>query len=101
MRGSQAPGDPLGQALASLVDAGVRWFEVTAIERDGTMSGPDLGLLALAAAEPRARVIASGGIRSVDDLRAVRAVGCAGAIIGRALYDGALSLEAALAASNA
>ena len=44
----------------------------------------------------RATIIASGGIATLDDLRAVRAIGCGGAIVGRALLDGSLDLAAAL-----
>lgn len=91
-----APGVPLRQAIDRLSEAGIRWFEVTAIERDGTLEGPDLALLAIATAEPRAWVVASGGISSIADLRSVRQIGCAGAIVGRALYDGTLDLGAAL-----
>ena len=94
-------GTSVPDAVVHLTAAGVRWFEVTAIDRDGTKAGPDLALLALVAADQRTRVVASGGIASVEDLRAVRDLGCAGAIVGRALYDGALSLEAALAACGA
>jgi phosphoribosylformimino-5-aminoimidazole carboxamide ribotide isomerase len=46
------------------------------------------------------RVIASGGVASVEDIDAVRRLGCAGAIVGRALYDGSLDLAAALAAAS-
>jgi phosphoribosylformimino-5-aminoimidazole carboxamide ribotide isomerase len=45
-------------------------------------------------------VIASGGIRSVDDLRSVRETGCAGAIVGRAIYEGTLDLALALRAAS-
>ena len=95
-----AAGSPVRAAMDSLADAGVRWFEVTSIDRDGTLRGPDLELLAIVAGDPRTRVIASGGIASVDDLRAVREIGCAGAIVGRALYDGSLDLAIALAAAD-
>jgi phosphoribosylformimino-5-aminoimidazole carboxamide ribotide isomerase len=95
-----APGTPIPAAIAGLAEAGVRWFEVTSIERDGTLAGPDLALLETVTADPRIRVIASGGIASVGDLRAVQRIGCAGAIVGRALYDGSLSLADALAASR-
>lgn len=90
------PGRAVGEAVVRLADAGVRWFEVTAIDRDGTMAGPDLDLLGAVAQDPGIRVIASGGIRSIHDLEAVREIGCAGAIVGRALYDGSLDLAAAL-----
>lgn len=89
-------GVDLVAALKALLDVGVRWFEVTAIQRDGMLSGPDLELLELALGDPRARIIASGGIRSVADLRAVRDLGCVGAIVGRALYDGTMDLGTAL-----
>ncbi|MBI2764117.1 MAG: 1-(5-phosphoribosyl)-5-[(5-phosphoribosylamino)methylideneamino] imidazole-4-carboxamide isomerase [Chloroflexi bacterium] len=90
---------PVGLALDRLLDAGVRWFEVTAIHRDGTLAGPDLELLEFVRHDPRAVVIASGGISTPADIRAVRSMGCAGAIVGRALYDGTMSLEAALRAA--
>jgi phosphoribosylformimino-5-aminoimidazole carboxamide ribotide isomerase len=92
-----SPGRAVVQALAALGDAGVTTFEVTAIDRDGTLAGPDLGLLELLIAQGRGRIIASGGIASLADLRAVRARGCAGAIIGRALYEGRFELADALA----
>ena len=62
---------------------------MTAIERDGLLGGPDLALYERLVALDRGEIIASGGIATVDDLRAVRDIGCAGAILGRALYDGA------------
>ena len=59
---------------------------------------PDLDLLGRLVALGRGRVVASGGITSVEDIRAVRALGCQGAIVGRALYEGRLTLADALAA---
>lgn len=90
-------GSPVADAVRRLIDAGVTTFEVTAIDRDGALSGPDLELLETVIA-CGADVVASAGIRSVADLQAVRAAGCTGAIVGRALYDGTLDLEEALAA---
>ncbi len=92
-----AAGTPIQEALAGLVATGVRWIEVTSIDRDGTLGGPDLELLRRVGAESAFTTIAAGGISSVDDLRAVRSMGCAGAIVGRALYDGTLRLGDALA----
>lgn len=83
-------------ALAALADAGVTMLEATAIDRDGLLGGPDLELLERLVRLERGAVIASGGIASLEDLRAVRALGCAGAIVGRALYEGRLDLEEAL-----
>ncbi len=75
----------------------------TDIRRDGMLDGPNLAELGAVAAATRVPVIASGGISSVEDLRALRALeppGVVGAIIGKALYDGRLTLEAALAAGR-
>ncbi len=89
-------GVPVIEALSSMADAGVATFEVTAIARDGLLGGPDLELYARLIALDRGSIIASAGVASVEDLVDLRSIGCAGAIIGRALYDGRLSLRAAL-----
>jgi phosphoribosylformimino-5-aminoimidazole carboxamide ribotide isomerase len=90
-------GYDLVASLRALRDAGITTFEVTAIDRDGLLGGPDLELFRRVLDLGVDEVIASAGIASVDDVRAVRASGCSGAIVGRALYDGRLTLEAALA----
>ena len=90
-------GPPVEVALTRLADVGVRTFEVTAIDRDGTLDGPDLDLLARLVAQEMGAIIASAGIATLDDLRVVRGLGCAGAIMGRALYEGRLSLPEAIA----
>lgn len=75
----------------------------TDIQRDGMLEGPNLSELGAVADATRIPVIASGGISSPDDLRALRSLepaGVRGAIIGKALYDGRLTLEAALAAGR-
>lgn len=84
-------------AIRALADAGTETFEVTAIDRDGLLGGPDLALLEGLVALGRGRIIASGGVASLDDLAACRAAGCAGAIVGRALYEGRIDLAAAVA----
>jgi len=93
-----ATGLPAAEAVAMLAEAGVATFEVTAIERDGLLEGPDLGMLRSLVALGQGRIVASGGIASVDDVLAVQAAGCAGAIIGRALYEGQIELRALVAA---
>jgi phosphoribosylformimino-5-aminoimidazole carboxamide ribotide isomerase len=85
------------EAIAQLADAGVTSFEVTAIERDGLLEGPDLALYERLVGLGRGSVIASGGIASIRDLSAVRELGCAGAIVGRAIYESRLDLKEALA----
>lgn len=86
-------GPPLEGAIETLAAAGVRTFEVTAIDRDGSLDGPDLDLLTRAIKLGAGDIIASGGIRSIADLEAVRSLGCRGAIVGRALYEGQVALE--------
>ena len=93
---ASAPGPDALDAIALLADRGVTTFEVTAIDRDGLLQGPDLDLFGRAVALGRGRIIASAGITSRKDVASVRAIGCAGAIIGRALYEGQLSLQDAL-----
>jgi phosphoribosylformimino-5-aminoimidazole carboxamide ribotide isomerase len=74
----------------------------TDIAKDGMMAGPNLPALAEMIAATRLPVVASGGISGATDIRAVAAIGAAGCIVGRALYDGAVTLaEAALAAGEA
>jgi phosphoribosylformimino-5-aminoimidazole carboxamide ribotide isomerase len=93
-----APGLTVEDAIGQLGDAGVTTFEVTAIERDGLLGGPDLELLRRTVKLRRGAVIASGGVSRVEDLLQARRIGCSGAVIGRALYEGAFSLSDALAA---
>lgn len=84
-----------------LADAGIRTFEVTAIERDGTLAGPDIALVAGLVALGIADIVASAGVRDLADLLALRSAGCAGAIVGRAIYEGRLDLGEAIASTTA
>jgi phosphoribosylformimino-5-aminoimidazole carboxamide ribotide isomerase len=95
------PGHPVAVALQRIADEGARTFEVTSIRRDGLLRGPDLALLRRLVARDRGAIVASGGISSIDDLRSVRDHGCAGAIIGRALYENHLSLHESLREQSA
>jgi phosphoribosylformimino-5-aminoimidazole carboxamide ribotide isomerase len=97
---SGAAGVPVADALRELSDAGVGTFEVTAIERDGMLEGPNLRLLERLLTLDRGEIVASGGIATLGDLVAVRDLGCRGAIIGRALYEGAFSVADAIAATR-
>jgi phosphoribosylformimino-5-aminoimidazole carboxamide ribotide isomerase len=83
---------------AQLASRGVRWVLCTAVHRDGTLEGPDVELLkSLKAADERLNVIASGGIGSLDDVRACkRDAKTAAAIIGKAIYSGRFTLAQAL-----
>jgi phosphoribosylformimino-5-aminoimidazole carboxamide ribonucleotide (ProFAR) isomerase len=92
---------PLWETLVWLVEAGVSRYVFTDVGRSGTLSGPDLDGVWALATHTGAPVIASGGIRSLDDLRAVAGLGGSveGAIVGRALYEG-LDVRDALAVSG-
>jgi len=87
-----SPGIVAAEAVAMLAAAGVASFEVTAIDRDGLLGGPDLHLLRALVALGQGRIIASGGVSSLDDVLAIQAAGCGGAIVGRAIYEGRVDL---------
>ena len=85
-----------------LVSMGVRRLIYTDINRDGTLGGPNLApLRRLAEAAPPLKLIASGGVSSLDDLRRLRDLGMAnlaGVIVGRAFYEGRFSVSEGIAA---
>ena len=89
-----------GESATSFVERfsarGVSAFLVTAIERDGTLSGPDLQLLAGVRAVTDGVLLAAGGFAALEHVAAARDAGCDGAVVGRALYDGSLNLREAL-----
>ncbi|HWQ29512.1 MAG TPA: 1-(5-phosphoribosyl)-5-[(5-phosphoribosylamino)methylideneamino]imidazole-4-carboxamide isomerase [Negativicutes bacterium] len=81
-----------------IVGKGCRNIIYTDISKDGTMAGPNLDGIEKMCNVEGAKVTASGGIRSIEDLLAIKATGAEGAIIGKALYTGAISLPDALKA---
>jgi phosphoribosylformimino-5-aminoimidazole carboxamide ribotide isomerase len=91
-----ATGLGMKEALEKFVALGVKVFLVTSITRDGTLAGPDLDTLREACQYPDVEVIAAGGIGDLNDLRALKRVGVAGAVIGKALYEGRFTLKEAL-----
>lgn len=91
-----ATGPVAADAIAALADMGIVIFEVTAISRDGLLEGPDLDLLRALVALDEGSIIASGGVSSLSDIRAVADLGCEGAILGRAIYEGRIDLREAL-----
>ncbi len=74
----------VGEAVERCLAAGVERVLCTAIDRDGTLAGPDLELVELVASRGL-RVLAAGGVRSTDDVAALAAVGAEAAVVGRAL----------------
>ena len=100
-RGWTQEGGDLWETLARLDADGCARYVVTDVHRDGTLTGPNLQLLRDVCARTPAPVVASGGVSSLDDLRAIAALGddgVEGAIVGKALYAGAFTLPEALAA---
>ncbi len=100
-RGWETDGGDLWQVLDRLDSEGCSRFVVTDVTKDGTLTGPNLDLLRAVAGRTDIPVIASGGVSSIDDLRAIATLtdsGVEGAIVGKALYAGRFTLPQALAA---
>lgn len=96
---TEAASVDLWSALDRYPPGTARHLLVTDVGRDGALTGPNLDLLAeIVARRPDLAVQASGGVASLDDLAAARRIGCAGAIVGRALYENRFTLGQALAA---
>ncbi|MEV4492008.1 bifunctional 1-(5-phosphoribosyl)-5-((5-phosphoribosylamino)methylideneamino)imidazole-4-carboxamide isomerase/phosphoribosylanthranilate isomerase PriA [Micromonospora coxensis] len=98
-RGWTRDGGDLWEVLERLDKAGASRYVVTDITKDGTMRGPNLDLLREVCARTDAPVIASGGVSTLDDLRALATlepVGVEGVIAGKALYAGAFTVAQAL-----
>ncbi len=100
-RGWETDGGDLWEVLDRLDREGCSRYVVTDVTKDGTLTGPNLELLAAVADRTDAPVIASGGVSSLDDLRAIATLtghGVEGAIVGKALYAERFTLPQALAA---
>jgi phosphoribosyl isomerase A len=98
-RGWTREGGDLWEVLERLDRDGCARYVLTDVTKDGTLRGPNTDLLRQVCERTSAPVIASGGVSSLDDLRALRelvAVGVEGAIVGKALYAGAFTLPDAL-----
>ncbi len=100
-RGWTRDGGELWDVLARLESEGCARYVVTDVTKDGTLQGPNLGLLRDVCAAATKPVVASGGVATLDDLHAIAELvplGVEGAIVGKALYAGAFTLPEALAA---
>ena len=98
-RGWTKEGGDLFEMITKLDSAGCTRYIVTDVTKDGTLTGPNIELLRGVCAASKAHVVASGGISVLQDLiqlRELTAIGVEGAIVGKALYSGAFTLEAAL-----
>ena len=96
-RGWTSEGGDLYETLERLDRDGCARYVVTDVARDGTLTGPNVELLKAVCDATSKPVVASGGISSLADLESLMAiVGIEGAIVGKALYAGAFTLEEAL-----
>lgn len=80
-------------AINLFMSMGIREFLLTSIDRDGTLNGPDVTTLSLASSFANSLIIASGGISSLEDIIRVRSAGCYSVILGKAVYEGKISIE--------
>ena len=93
---TESAGVTVAEALGRFPAASA--FVITDIGRDGMLSGPDLVGLELAVRSTHIPVIASGGIADLDDVRAAAAIGVAGVITGKAIYEGRFTVAEAVEA---
>jgi phosphoribosylformimino-5-aminoimidazole carboxamide ribotide isomerase len=102
----EGSGQDIAEVAARFDDAGFAALIVTQINVDGAGTGPDIALYEELLGDYETELIASGGVGSTDDLRHLARLGAdtkplLGAIVGKALYDGALTIDDALAAAGA
>jgi phosphoribosylformimino-5-aminoimidazole carboxamide ribotide isomerase len=93
VKGWQEEGPVVEDVVAALNDAGTPRYLVTAIARDGTLEGPDLRLYKQVLGLTDRPVIASGGVRTADDVWALRDAGCEAVVTGKDLYEKTLKLS--------
>jgi 1-(5-phosphoribosyl)-5-[(5-phosphoribosylamino)methylideneamino] imidazole-4-carboxamide isomerase/N-(5'phosphoribosyl)anthranilate isomerase len=102
-RGWTKEGGDLYETIARLDSDGCARYVVTDVAKDGTLMGPNIELLKSVCSVTKKPVIASGGIATLDDISALvnlQIIGIEGAIVGKALYAGAFTLEQALKVSR-
>jgi phosphoribosylformimino-5-aminoimidazole carboxamide ribotide isomerase len=76
---------------------GISEFLLTSVEKDGTLSGPDFSSLRHVSTVPGIKIIASGGVSSLEDILRARTAGCSSIILGKGLYDRKISIAHAIA----
>ncbi len=90
---TESTGIQLIEGIENFVRLGYSQFLITTVERDGTLNGPDLNSLQKACNIRNVNIIASGGISNLQDVINVKKCGAYGVILGKALYDGKISIE--------
>ena len=98
--GGEARSVPAADLAREAADAGIRTVVYTDLGREGGLGGADVAGAAALAREAGVDVIVSGGVSTLDDLVAIRRAGLAGAVVGRALFEGRFTLREALACSS-
>lgn len=85
---------PMIDLIGAMVEGGAKYFIVTDVDRDGTMQGANEELLGNLQKEfPTARIVASGGVRNLGDVKSLEQKGVMDSIVGKALYEGTITLE--------
>jgi len=85
------------EAIKFFMAKGIKEFLLTTVDRDGTFNGPDLDTLSYASNVNGAKIIASGGISSIEDIIRVKNIGCSAVILGKSIYDGKIDVKKAMA----
>jgi phosphoribosylformimino-5-aminoimidazole carboxamide ribotide isomerase len=91
----ESSGTKVADAINMYMSIGIDEFLLTSIERDGTLEGPDIESLIEACNFDGAKIMASGGISNLLDIVRLRTIGCSSVVLGKAIYDGKLSLSRA------
>jgi 1-(5-phosphoribosyl)-5-[(5-phosphoribosylamino)methylideneamino] imidazole-4-carboxamide isomerase/N-(5'phosphoribosyl)anthranilate isomerase len=99
-RGGTQVGGDLMQTLEMLEREGCQRYIVTDVKKDGTLQGPNISLLREVCAKTKSPVIASGGVSTLEDIASLASLDIEGAIVGKALYAGAFTLQQALELTN-
>jgi phosphoribosylformimino-5-aminoimidazole carboxamide ribotide isomerase len=93
----QPSGFRIIEAIKFFMAKGVKEFLLTTVDRDGTLNGPDLDTLSYASNVNGAKIIASGGISSIEDIIRVKNIGCSAVILGKSIYDRKIDVKKAIA----
>ena len=93
----QPSGFKVIEAIKFFMAKGIKEFLLTTVDRDGTLNGPDLDTLSYASNVSGAKIIASGGISSIEDIIRVKNIGCSAVILGKSIYDGKIDVKKAIA----
>jgi phosphoribosylformimino-5-aminoimidazole carboxamide ribotide isomerase len=89
----ETTGSGVIDSIIFFMKIGIKEFLLTSVDRDGMLNGPDTTMLSTAVSITNSKIIASGGISSIEDAIKVRTIGCSAVILGKALYEGKLSVE--------